>query len=175
MHRSHTTHRPRKIFKNAGQSKGVRTPVQVCGLLHWVVDDFVTCLCRSKADLTKQLQELKAELLSLRVQKITSGNAAKLTKMCVLNIMLHYHVLTLYSFSSHHPETPSASRLHVSLPSWTKRRDKICVKCTNPRNMLLLTSEKCTHLILTTGPYILTPSSQKKLNYDLHDNTTIEL
>ena len=39
---------------------------------------------KNKADLTKQLGELKQELLSLRVQKVAGGSAAKLTKMCVL-------------------------------------------------------------------------------------------
>ena len=36
---------------------------------------------RSKNDLSKQLLELKNELLQLRVQKVTGGSAAKLTKM----------------------------------------------------------------------------------------------
>lgn len=36
---------------------------------------------RSKNDLSKQLTELKNELLTLRVQKIAGGSAAKLTKM----------------------------------------------------------------------------------------------
>ncbi|KAF8655318.1 hypothetical protein AX16_003215 [Volvariella volvacea WC 439] len=36
---------------------------------------------KSKNDLAKQLQELKGELLSLRVQKITGGSAAKLTRI----------------------------------------------------------------------------------------------
>jgi hypothetical protein len=36
---------------------------------------------RNKTDLLKQLGELKTELLSLRVQKIAGGSAAKLTKM----------------------------------------------------------------------------------------------
>lgn len=36
---------------------------------------------RSKNDLSKQLTELKNELLNLRVQKIAGGSAAKLTKM----------------------------------------------------------------------------------------------
>lgn len=38
---------------------------------------------KNKADLSKQLVELKAELFSLRVQKIAGGSAAKLTKMSV--------------------------------------------------------------------------------------------
>lgn len=38
---------------------------------------------RSKTDLTKQLNELKTELLSLRVQKILGGSASKLTRMYV--------------------------------------------------------------------------------------------
>lgn len=38
---------------------------------------------RNKADLTKQLAELKHDLLTLRVQKIAGGSAAKLTKMFV--------------------------------------------------------------------------------------------
>jgi len=36
---------------------------------------------KSKVDLTKQLQELKGELLALRVQKIAGGSASKLTKI----------------------------------------------------------------------------------------------
>jgi len=35
----------------------------------------------SKADLTKQLEELKQELASLRVQKVAGGSASKLTRM----------------------------------------------------------------------------------------------
>ena len=38
---------------------------------------------RSKNDLSKQLVELKHELLTLRVQKIAGSNAAKLTRMYV--------------------------------------------------------------------------------------------
>ncbi|KAG6855964.1 60S ribosomal protein L35 [Tephrocybe sp. NHM501043] len=36
---------------------------------------------KSKNDLHKQLQELKTELLTLRVQKIAGGSASKLTKI----------------------------------------------------------------------------------------------
>jgi len=36
---------------------------------------------KSKNDLAKQLTELKGELLTLRVQKIAGGSAAKLTKI----------------------------------------------------------------------------------------------
>ncbi|GJE83996.1 ribosomal protein L29 [Phanerochaete sordida] len=36
---------------------------------------------KSKNDLSKQLSELKNELLSLRVQKIAGGSAAKLTRI----------------------------------------------------------------------------------------------
>ena len=39
---------------------------------------------RSKNDLSKQLVELKNELLALRVQKIAGGSASKLTKMYVI-------------------------------------------------------------------------------------------
>ncbi|CAD6586238.1 MAG: 60S ribosomal protein L35 [Cyphobasidiales sp. Tagirdzhanova-0007] len=38
-------------------------------------------LNKSKGDLQSQLTELKQELLQLRVQKITGGNTAKLTKI----------------------------------------------------------------------------------------------
>lgn len=37
----------------------------------------------SKSDLQTKLQELKQELLNLRVAKITGGNSSKLVKMCV--------------------------------------------------------------------------------------------
>lgn len=39
---------------------------------------------RNKQDLMTQLNELKTELASLRVQKIAGGSASKLTKMCVV-------------------------------------------------------------------------------------------
>jgi len=39
---------------------------------------------KSKPDLAKQLDELKRELLSLRVQKITSPTASKLTRICTV-------------------------------------------------------------------------------------------
>ncbi|KAL7006515.1 60S ribosomal protein L35, L29 [Cystobasidiomycetes sp. EMM_F5] len=38
-------------------------------------------LSKSKADLQSQLTELKGELLQLRVQKVTGGNTARLTKI----------------------------------------------------------------------------------------------
>eukprot|EP00322_Chrysochromulina_rotalis_P011604 CAMPEP_0115833676 /NCGR_PEP_ID=MMETSP0287-20121206/3294_1 /TAXON_ID=412157 /ORGANISM="Chrysochromulina rotalis, Strain UIO044" /LENGTH=242 /DNA_ID=CAMNT_0003287095 /DNA_START=31 /DNA_END=760 /DNA_ORIENTATION=- len=37
---------------------------------------------KSKADLEKQLEELKTELAALRVAKVTGGAASKLSKMC---------------------------------------------------------------------------------------------
>jgi len=37
---------------------------------------------KTKTDLTKQLDELKSELASLRVAKVTGGAASKLSKMC---------------------------------------------------------------------------------------------
>ncbi|KAG1806808.1 60S ribosomal protein L35 [Suillus fuscotomentosus] len=39
---------------------------------------------KSKTDLTKQLNELKTELLSLRVQKILGGSASKLTRINIV-------------------------------------------------------------------------------------------
>ncbi|KDN36515.1 putative ribosomal protein L35 [Tilletiaria anomala UBC 951] len=36
---------------------------------------------RSKQDLTKQLEELKEELLKLRVQKVAGGSSSKLTRI----------------------------------------------------------------------------------------------
>ncbi|KAH7914355.1 60S ribosomal protein L35 [Hygrophoropsis aurantiaca] len=39
---------------------------------------------KTKSDLTKQLAELKNELLTLRVQKIAGGSASKLTKINVV-------------------------------------------------------------------------------------------
>jgi len=43
---------------------------------------------KTKADLTKQLDELKSELASLRVAKVTGGAASKLSKMCGLALMM---------------------------------------------------------------------------------------
>ena len=37
---------------------------------------------KNKADLEKQLEELKTELAALRVAKVTGGAASKLSKMC---------------------------------------------------------------------------------------------
>lgn len=52
---------------------------------------------RSKNDLSKQLVELKQELLQLRVQKITGGGAAsKLTKMYVQTIYLIVLLCLIY-------------------------------------------------------------------------------
>jgi large subunit ribosomal protein L35e len=42
---------------------------------------FLIYVVVSRLELQKQLNDLKGELLSLRVQKITGGNSAKLTKM----------------------------------------------------------------------------------------------
>jgi large subunit ribosomal protein L35e len=36
---------------------------------------------KNKAELTKQLEELKQELASLKVQKVAGGSSSKLTKM----------------------------------------------------------------------------------------------
>lgn len=36
---------------------------------------------KSKADLTKQLEELKSQLLQLRVAKVAGGASSKLTRM----------------------------------------------------------------------------------------------
>jgi ribosomal protein L29 len=41
---------------------------------------------RNKQDLLTQLNELKTELASLRVAKITGGSGSKLTKMCVVSL-----------------------------------------------------------------------------------------
>jgi ribosomal protein L29 len=41
---------------------------------------------KNKADLAKQLGELKTELGQLRTQKIAGGSASKLTKMCVHSV-----------------------------------------------------------------------------------------
>lgn len=38
---------------------------------------------KKRDELLKQLEELKTELVSLRVQKVTGGNASKLAKMWV--------------------------------------------------------------------------------------------
>lgn len=39
---------------------------------------------KKKDELLKQLDELKRELVSLRVQKVAGGNSSKLMRMCVL-------------------------------------------------------------------------------------------
>ena len=55
---------------------------------------------RSKNDLSKQLTELKNELLTLRVQKIAGGSAAKLTKMYVVLKLCALYPLTGYDTSN---------------------------------------------------------------------------
>jgi large subunit ribosomal protein L35e len=42
---------------------------------------------KTKTDLTKQLDELKSELASLRVAKVTGGAASKLSKMCACALL----------------------------------------------------------------------------------------
>jgi large subunit ribosomal protein L35e len=55
---------------------------------------------RSKNDLSKQLVELKNELLTLRVQKIAGGSASKLTKMCVSTSLTLYHLTNILPCSN---------------------------------------------------------------------------
>ncbi len=55
---------------------------------------------RSKNDLSKQLLDLKNELLTLRVQKIAGGSASKLTKMCVLDSIYYFYLCTDYCSSN---------------------------------------------------------------------------
>jgi ribosomal protein L29 len=49
---------------------------------------------KNKADLAKQLGELKTELGQLRTQKIAGGSASKLTKMCVFSSVRGHQALT---------------------------------------------------------------------------------
>ncbi|KAG9068351.1 60S ribosomal protein L35 [Linnemannia hyalina] len=49
---------------------------------------------KNKAELTKQLEELKQELASLKVQKVAGGSAGKLTKIDTLVDSYPRHVLT---------------------------------------------------------------------------------
>lgn len=55
------------------------------------MDADLLMLFRSKNDLSKQLVDLKNELLTLRVQKIAGGSASKLTKMYVPILPLTSH------------------------------------------------------------------------------------
>ncbi|KAF8559110.1 ribosomal protein L29 [Imleria badia] len=54
---------------------------------------------KSKNDLTKQLSDLKSELLTLRVQKTTGGAASKLTKINVVRKSIA-RVLTVMNHKS---------------------------------------------------------------------------
>lgn len=78
--------RPFLSLKNGTQSQGTRAPVQVRGHCHQTSARslILHAEIRSKNDLSKQLSELKTELLTLRVQKIAGGSASKLTRMYVL-------------------------------------------------------------------------------------------
>lgn len=77
----------RQNLQNARQSQGLRAPVQVSTRhVALLQSDTIACTAfphRSKNDLTKQLSDLKSELLTLRVQKTTGGAPSKLTKMFV--------------------------------------------------------------------------------------------
>jgi large subunit ribosomal protein L35e len=55
---------------------------------------------RSKNDLSKQLVELKNELLTLRVQKIAGGSASKLTKMYEFNSQGPYRLTNKFPCSN---------------------------------------------------------------------------
>ena len=48
---------------------------------------------KKKDDLQKQLDELKTELSSLRVAKVTGGAASKLSKMLVLFFLFDHHII----------------------------------------------------------------------------------
>jgi len=54
-----------------------------------------TLWSKSKSELEKQLEELKLELVNLRVQKISGGAASKLTKMYVC----FWKAVSVYGFS----------------------------------------------------------------------------
>merc|ERR1712093_495028 len=63
---------------------------------------------KSKADLTKQLDELKTELANLRVAKVTGGAASKLSKIKVVRKNIA-RVLTVFNET-----TKGALRQHYS-------------------------------------------------------------
>ncbi|CAG7850518.1 60S ribosomal protein L35-3 [Serendipita indica DSM 11827] len=69
---------------------------------------------KNKADLSKQLAELKGELLTLRVQKIANGSAAKITRingvrkaiarvLTVTNLKQRQHLREFYKKKKHLP------------------------------------------------------------------------
>ena len=60
---------------------------------------------KNKADLAKQLGELKLELGQLRTQKIAGGSASKLTKMYVF----HGNDINLYLDPSEEKQAPASS------------------------------------------------------------------
>lgn len=66
------------------QSQGPRTQGEVqCSVCSGCTLHLIFVLQRTKVDLAKQLNDLRQELLTLRVQKIAGGSASKLTKMYV--------------------------------------------------------------------------------------------
>jgi len=69
---------------------------------------------KNKAELTKQLEELKAELQQLRVQKMTGGAASKLTKihdvrksiarvLTVINAVQRHQIRLFYNGKKYKP------------------------------------------------------------------------
>ena len=90
---------------------------------------------RSKNDLTKQLRELKGELLALRVQKVAGGAPSKLTKMYV-------HIWIQNGHSNSSLAMSFASRSHEFWLWWTRRHGIICGSTTRTRNTSPLTYDR---------------------------------
>ena len=81
-------------IKMPGQVKAYELQSKCAPRTCWLVP--VWRHVRSKNDLSKQLIELKNELLALRVQKIAGGSASKLTKMCVYTSRRLYYVSEVF-------------------------------------------------------------------------------
>lgn len=89
---------------------------------------------KSKNELLKELDELKQELASLRVQKISGGAASKLTRMWVSSVTFLHSLIP--------SALRSASQLHESSQSSTKHSDRSSAFSTRTKSTHPLTSAR---------------------------------
>ncbi|KAN0060327.1 60S ribosomal protein L35, L29 [Thecaphora frezii] len=101
---------------------------------------------KSKADLTTQLEELKTELLQLRVQKVAGGNSSKLTKintvrkniarvLTVINQKQRANLREFYKGKKHIPLDLRAKKTRALRRKLTKHEAKLVTERQHKKNI----------------------------------------
>ncbi|SPO40129.1 probable ribosomal protein L35 [Pseudozyma flocculosa] len=101
---------------------------------------------KSKADLTSQLEELKTELLQLRVQKVAGGNSSKLTKintvrkniarvLTVINQKQRANLREFYKGKKHIPLDLRAKKTRAIRRKLTKHEAKAVTERQHKKNI----------------------------------------